>query len=217
MSSLLFNVKERARIYMSDSHIIKLVDEATNEEPWGPTGTQMEEITKLFPSYHSDILHELVYRIEKRDKSWRKCYKSLLVIDHLVRNIDINYLSEIHHFVPLFHHISQTYHNNNNNKDHGLSIRERCKKLIEILNNEEILQQERNKAMVTRRNVTGGCENSFGRSNNNNINNNNNNNNNNYEKNKNSKILGYLGSRSSGVDDYYSKKGSNNNNINNNN
>nr|CAJ2474581.1 unnamed protein product [Leishmania braziliensis] len=147
----LWSVKEWGRVMASRSEYVTLVHEATNDEKWGPTGPQMDAVCNAYTRGSSEILNELRNRLNNRNKSWRPCYKSLLVIDYLARNVDGRYLPEICALVPLMRSISTSfYYTNPKGVDHGVSVRERAKKLADLLSDGLQLREERAVAANTR-------------------------------------------------------------------
>ncbi|KAG5502796.1 hypothetical protein JKF63_04564 [Porcisia hertigi] len=147
----LWSVKEWGRVKASGNEFVAIVHEATNEDKWGPTGPQMEAVCHAYPIGGSSILKELRSRLNNRDKAWRPCYKSLLVLDYLARNVDDRFLPEIYDLVPLLRNISTTfYYTNPKGVDHGVSVRERARKLSDLLSDGLQLREERNVAAQTK-------------------------------------------------------------------
>jgi epsin len=147
----LWSVKEWGRVMATGSEYVSIVHEATNEEKWGPTGAQMEAVCNAYPRGGQEILNELRSRLRNRDKAWRPCYKSLLVLDYLARNVADRYLPEICALVPLLRTISTSfYYTNPKGIDHGVSVRERARKLAELLSDGLQLREERVVAAQTR-------------------------------------------------------------------
>ena len=65
------------------------VREATNDDPWGPSGVQMQEIASFTFAY--EAFPEAVGMLWKRllqdnKQNWRRVYKSLLLLDYLLKN-----------------------------------------------------------------------------------------------------------------------------------
>ncbi|KAG2135658.1 ENTH-domain-containing protein [Suillus cothurnatus] len=62
------------------------VRDATSNDPWGPSGTQMNEIAQL--SYNQNDFVEIMEMLDKRlndkGKNWRHVFKSLTVLDYLL-------------------------------------------------------------------------------------------------------------------------------------
>ncbi|CBZ27635.1 putative epsin [Leishmania mexicana MHOM/GT/2001/U1103] len=140
----LWSVKEWGRVMATRSEYVTIVHEATNDEKWGPTGPQMDAVCNAYPRGGPEILNELRSRLNNRDKSWRPCYKSLLVIDYLARNVEDRFLPEICALVPLMRTISTSfYYTNPKGVDHGVSVRERAKKVADLLSDGLQLREER--------------------------------------------------------------------------
>ncbi|RNF18683.1 epsin [Trypanosoma conorhini] len=148
--------RELFRVKASGNEFVLLVHAATNEEPWGPTGTQMDEVCRAFARGSFEIMDEIKLRLKNRDKSWRPCYKSLLLLDHLARNVPESGLPAICSVIPMLRNISQTfYYTGRKGTDHGLSVRERAKKLCDLLSDGAVLREEREKAALTRFKLSG--------------------------------------------------------------
>ncbi|ESL06068.1 epsin [Trypanosoma rangeli SC58] len=148
--------RELIRVKASGNEFVLLVHEATNWEPWGPTGTQMDEVCRAFSRGSVDIMEEIKLRLKNRDKSWRPCYKSLLLLDHLARNVPESGLPAVCSVIPMLRTISQSfYYTGSKGTDHGLSVRERAKRLCDLLSDSALLREEREKAALTRFKLSG--------------------------------------------------------------
>ncbi|SCU64896.1 epsin, putative [Trypanosoma equiperdum] len=148
--------KEMLRMKTSGNEYARLVHEATNEDPWGPTGEQMDNVCRVFQAGTVKIMEEIKLRLKNRDKSWRPCYKALLLLDHLARNVPEVGLPPLCSILPTLQHISQTfYYTGKQGADHGLSVRERAKKLFDLLSDPATLRDERYKAAATRAKLSG--------------------------------------------------------------
>jgi hypothetical protein len=70
---------------MSDDTPAGKVRVATNNEPWGPTGTQMGEIADMtFGHDVREITGALRERLQAKGANWRYCYKALNIVEYLV-------------------------------------------------------------------------------------------------------------------------------------
>lgn len=62
------------------------IRDATSNDPWGPSGTQMAELAQL--TYNQQDFVEIIEMLEKRlndkGKNWRHVFKSLTVLDYLL-------------------------------------------------------------------------------------------------------------------------------------
>uniref|UniRef100_A0A8D2DCC9 ENTH domain containing 1 n=1 Tax=Sciurus vulgaris TaxID=55149 RepID=A0A8D2DCC9_SCIVU len=129
------------------------VREATSNDPWGPSSSLMLEISDLtFNTISlSEIMNMLWQRLSDHGKNWRHVYKSLTLMDYLIKN---GSKKVIHHcregFCNLqilkdFQHIDEA------GKDQGYHIREKSKQVITLLMDEKMLYKEREVACRTRR------------------------------------------------------------------
>lgn len=64
------------------------VREATNDEAWGPHGTLMQEIAQYTLSYehYTQVMSMLWKRMFQEKENWRATYKSLLLLNYLLKN-----------------------------------------------------------------------------------------------------------------------------------
>ena len=62
------------------------IRDATSNDPWGPSGTQMAELAQL--TYNQQDFVEIIEMLEKRlndkGKNWRHVFKSLTVLDYIL-------------------------------------------------------------------------------------------------------------------------------------
>ncbi|KAL3316859.1 Epsin-2 [Cichlidogyrus casuarinus] len=126
------------------------VREATSNDSWGPSTTIMNEISHM--SYNmisiTEIMRMLWRRLNDRNKNWRHVYKSLILLDFLVKNgsnqIALHAKSNIHtiQILEQFNYIED-------GKDYGKAIREKARSLRELLMNDEAIRSERQKALST--------------------------------------------------------------------
>ncbi|XP_027726858.1 ENTH domain-containing protein 1 [Vombatus ursinus] len=129
------------------------VREATSNDPWGPSSSLMLDISDLtFNTVSlSEIMNMLWQRLNDHGKNWRHVYKSLTLMDYLIKNgskkviqlcregfFNIQTLKD-------FHHIDEA------GKDQGYYIREKSKQIITLLIDEQLLRKEREVACRTRR------------------------------------------------------------------
>uniref|UniRef100_G3WFA7 ENTH domain containing 1 n=1 Tax=Sarcophilus harrisii TaxID=9305 RepID=G3WFA7_SARHA len=129
------------------------VREATSNDPWGPSSSLMLDISDLtFNTVSlSEIMNMLWQRLNDHGKNWRHVYKSLTLMDYLIKNgskkviqlcregfFNIQTLKD-------FHHIDEA------GKDQGYYIREKSKQIITLLMDEQLLHKEREVACWTRR------------------------------------------------------------------
>ena len=80
------------------------VREATNDDPWGPSGQQMQEIAGCTFTYEAfpEVMGMLWKRMLHDNKqNWRRIYKSLLLLDYLIKETFNNILFFVGFFTDL--------------------------------------------------------------------------------------------------------------------
>ncbi|XP_045691034.1 ENTH domain-containing protein 1 [Phyllostomus hastatus] len=129
------------------------VREATSNDPWGPSSSLMLAISDLtFNTISlSEIMNMLWQRLNDHGKNWRHVYKSLMLLDYLIKNGSkevIQFCIEGFYNLKMlkdFQHIDEA------GKDQGYYIREKSKQVVSLLMDEQLLQKERETACRTRR------------------------------------------------------------------
>ncbi|KAM4838342.1 LOW QUALITY PROTEIN: ENTH domain-containing protein 1 [Urocitellus parryii] len=129
------------------------VREATSNDPWGPSSSLMLDISDLtFNTISlSEIMNMLWQRLSDHGKNWRHVYKSLTLMDYLIKN---GSKKVIHHCREGFcnlHMLKDFQHIDEAGKDQGYHIREKSKQVITLLMDEQMLFKEREVACQTRR------------------------------------------------------------------
>ncbi|XP_024593426.1 ENTH domain-containing protein 1 [Neophocaena asiaeorientalis asiaeorientalis] len=128
------------------------VREATSNDPWGPSSSLMLDISDLtFNTVSlSEIMSMLWQRLNDHGKNWRHVYKSLTLMDYLIKN---GSKKVIQHCREGFHNLQTLkdfQHIDEAGKDQGYYIREKSKQVITLLTNEQLLHRERRVACRTR-------------------------------------------------------------------
>eukprot|EP01096_Ripella_sp_DP13-Kostka_P015501 TRINITY_DN729_c0_g1_i1.p1 TRINITY_DN729_c0_g1~~TRINITY_DN729_c0_g1_i1.p1 ORF type:complete len:517 (-),score=232.06 TRINITY_DN729_c0_g1_i1:291-1841(-) len=126
--------------------------EATSNEKWGPTGTQMKEIARATYSYNDFplIMNTIWERLNDRvPVNWRHVYKSLLLLDYLLKNGTEQVINETRVHMSLLQSLTQ-YNYIEGSNDVGISIRERVKVVLDLVHDNKRLAEEREKAEQVR-------------------------------------------------------------------
>ncbi|KAL5359351.1 hypothetical protein BJX96DRAFT_164373 [Aspergillus floccosus] len=136
------------------------VREATNNEPWGASTTLMQEIANGTHSYQ--LLNEIMPMIYRRftDKSaeeWRQIYKSLQLLEFLVKNGSERVVDDARSHMSLLRMLRQFHYIDQNGKDQGINVRNRSSELVKLLGDVDMIRSERKKARANR-NKFGGFE-----------------------------------------------------------
>lgn len=152
IAQLRSKVEEKVRVAMARTDASASFITIINEDPWGPTGPQMDELLSMYAENDYEIQLLMQQQLEARQDSWRKCYKTLLLLDHFMRNLDSRFVDDLRGFVPTLREISTSFRVTLEGQDaNGVSVRERAKKILELFSNDSLLQEERVKALQARK------------------------------------------------------------------
>lgn len=134
---------------MNYTEIESKVREATNDEAWGPTGSLMQELASYTFSY--DQFPELMGMLWKRmlhdnRRNWRRTYKSLILLNYLVKYGSERVITSAREHIYDLKSLENYTFIDDQGKDMGINIRHRAKALIELIQDDEKLRDERKKA-----------------------------------------------------------------------
>lgn len=129
------------------------VREATSNDPWGPTTSIMNEIAELTRNQiaYSEIMAMLWKRLNDHGKNWRHVLKSLTVIEFLVKNGPDRVVNQCKDNIYVIKTLKQFQHIEKNGRDEGKNIRIKADILVKLLEDEELIKEERKKAKQTRK------------------------------------------------------------------
>jgi len=121
------------------------VRDATSNDPWGPSGTQMSEISALTYNQNDfvEIMEMLDKRLNDKGKNWRHVFKSLVLLDYLLHAGSENcvmYFRENHYVVKT---LKEFVHIDDQGKDQGINVRQKAKDISALLTDEERLRSQR--------------------------------------------------------------------------
>lgn len=140
-------------VVMNYSEVEAKVREATNDDAWGPHGSLMGDIAQYTFTYEHfpEVMGMLWKRmLHDNKKNWRRVYKSLLLLSYLVRNGSERVVtSSREHLYDLRTLETYTY-TDEAGKDQGLNVRQKCKELIDFIQDDDKLRDERKKAKKTK-------------------------------------------------------------------
>lgn len=129
------------------------VREATNDEAWGPTGQLMQELAQATFSY--EYFPEVMAMLWRRmlidnQTNWRRTYKSLVVLNYLIKNGAERVVTSAREHVYDLKTLENYAYIDETGKDCGLNVRIRVKQLIEFIQDDDALREERKKAKKNR-------------------------------------------------------------------
>ncbi|XP_053113055.1 ENTH domain-containing protein 1 isoform X1 [Hemicordylus capensis] len=129
------------------------VREATSNDPWGPSSSLMLEISDL--TYNtaslSEIMNMIWHRMNDHGKNWRHVYKSLTLLDYLLKNGSKKVIQHCQEGFFSIQMLKDFRHLDEAGKDQGFHVREKSKQVIALLADEQLLHNEREIARRTRR------------------------------------------------------------------
>ncbi|XP_069619599.1 clathrin interactor 1 [Ranitomeya imitator] len=142
-------VDKATNVVMNYSEIESKVREATNDDPWGPSGQLMGEIAKATFMYEQfpDLMNMLWTRMLKDNKkNWRRVYKSLLLLAYLIRNGSERVVTSAREHIYDLRSLENYHFVDENGKDQGINIRQKVKEMVEFVQDDDRLREERKKA-----------------------------------------------------------------------
>lgn len=157
MPAMPYKVRElfdkATNIVMNYTETEAKVVEATNDESWGPPGKLLQELSQLSYSYehYTELMGMLWKRCFGQDKRlWRRTYKSLLVLSYLIKNGSEKVVTSAReHLYDLKNLETFSYHDEQG-KDQGINVRHKVKEIIEFIQDDDRLRDERKKAKTNR-------------------------------------------------------------------
>ncbi|GAA6031436.1 hypothetical protein JCM8097_005658 [Rhodosporidiobolus ruineniae] len=130
------------------------VRDATNDEPWGASSTLMQDIAQgqLF----NEIMPTIYSRFtEKEARQWRQIYKSLVLLEYLIKNGSERVIDDARSHLSLIRVLRNFHYTDENGKDQGINVRNRAKEVGELLSDLDRVRMERRKAKANRNKYTG--------------------------------------------------------------
>eukprot|EP00051_Salpingoeca_urceolata_P001365 m.40394 g.40394 ORF g.40394 m.40394 type:complete len:338 (+) comp11361_c0_seq2:133-1146(+) len=127
----------------------RAVREATSNDTWGASSTLMAKIAVYTQDLHEcPVVMAMIWRRmdDHIPKNWRHVYKSLVLVDYLVKNGSDQAVHLIKENLFAFQTLRDFQFMDSNGKDQGVNVRERARSLLALLANERTLQEERARA-----------------------------------------------------------------------
>ncbi|TRY88775.1 hypothetical protein DNTS_014997 [Danionella cerebrum] len=146
-------VDKATNVVMNYTETESKVREATNDDPWGPSGQLMGEIARCTLMYEQfpEVMNMLWTRMLKDNKkNWRRVYKSLLLLAYLIRNGSERVVTSAREHLYDLRSIESYHYIDENGKDQGINVRQKVKELIEFVQDDDRLREERKKAKKNR-------------------------------------------------------------------
>ncbi|XP_078539531.1 ENTH domain-containing protein 1 isoform X2 [Lissotriton helveticus] len=128
------------------------VREATSNDPWGPSGTLMLEIADL--TYHSTALSEIMsvlwQRLNDQGKNWRHVYKSLTLVEYLLKNGSERVVQHCREGLFNIQSLEEFRYVDDSGREQGSHVREKARQVMKLLTDEDLLSTQRRDSRRTR-------------------------------------------------------------------
>ncbi|KAK9469529.1 hypothetical protein V1512DRAFT_256461 [Lipomyces arxii] len=122
-----------------------MVRNATSNAPWGPSGSEMDEIAELTHERLAffDVMNMIERRLNDKGKNWRHVMKALIVLDYClhVGSEDVVRWAKDNMFIIKTLREFQFY--DVSNVDQGQNVRSKAKNLTSFLKDDERIRTER--------------------------------------------------------------------------
>ncbi|XP_051956776.1 clathrin interactor 1-like [Xyrauchen texanus] len=158
-------VDKATNVVMNYSEIESKVREATNDDPWGPSGQLMGEIAKSTFMYEQfpEVMNMLWTRMLKDNKkNWRRVYKALLLLAYLIRNGSERVVTSTREHIYDLRSLENYNFLDENGKDQGINVRQKVKEMVEFVQDDDRLREERKKAKKNKDKYIGVSSDSMG-------------------------------------------------------
>uniref|UniRef100_UPI00398E864F clathrin interactor 1a isoform X3 n=1 Tax=Pristiophorus japonicus TaxID=55135 RepID=UPI00398E864F len=158
-------VDKATNVVMNYSEIESKVREATNDDPWGPSGQLMADIAKSTFMYEQfpEVMNMLWSRMLKDNKkNWRRVYKSLLLLAYLIKNGSERVVTSAREHIYDLRSMENYHFVDENGKDQGINVRQKVKEMVEFVQDDDRLREERKKAKKNKDKYIGVSSDSMG-------------------------------------------------------
>ncbi|EGG01069.1 uncharacterized protein MELLADRAFT_53696 [Melampsora larici-populina 98AG31] len=139
---------------------------ATSNDPWGPSGTQMNEVATLTFNQQDfiEIMEMMDKRLNDKGKNWRHVFKALTLLDYLLHAGSENVVLYFRENVYIIKTLKEFQYIDEYGKDQGANgeLRQKAKDISNLLMDEARLQDERRSRAHMRDRMTGRRPNSSG-------------------------------------------------------
>ncbi|KAJ8972748.1 hypothetical protein NQ317_013802 [Molorchus minor] len=136
-------------VVMNYTEIEAKVREATNDEAWGPTGQIMQELAhSTFTYEHFPEVMSMLWKrmLQDNKQHWRRSYKALLVLNYLIKNGSERVVTSAREHIYDLRSLENYTYIDDIGKDQGVNIRHKVKELIDFIQDDDRLREERKKA-----------------------------------------------------------------------
>ncbi|MES1921153.1 hypothetical protein MHBO_002728, partial [Bonamia ostreae] len=137
---------------MYGTEIERKTKEATSNESWGSSGTLKNEIARATFDYgesYDQIMTIIWERLEAN--SWRVVFKTLTLLDHLIRNGSKRVIDECRIQIYRIRLLNNFFKTDEDGIDRGKTIRALAKRICQMLDDNRVLRRARDKTQQQNR------------------------------------------------------------------
>ncbi|WFD43095.1 hypothetical protein MPSI1_001748 [Malassezia psittaci] len=121
------------------------VREATSNDPWGPSASQMNELAQLSHN-HTDFIEMMEIldkRLNDKGKNWRHVFKALSVLDYLLHAGSENVWMYFHDNIYIVKTLKEFQYMDDASVDQGVNVRQKAKEITSLLMDESRMRNQR--------------------------------------------------------------------------
>ncbi|ORX38485.1 hypothetical protein BD324DRAFT_577472 [Kockovaella imperatae] len=121
------------------------VREATSNDAWGPSGTQMNEIAQLTYNQNDfvEVMETMDKRLNDKGKNWRHVFKALTLLDYCLHAGSENVVIYFKDNIYIVKTLKEFVYVDEAGKDVGANVRQKAKDITNLLQDEDRLRNER--------------------------------------------------------------------------
>eukprot|EP00210_Caulerpa_lentillifera_P004338 g4137.t1 len=121
------------------------VREATRNEPWGPSGTLLTEISEASKE-DNNCSAVLIFRLQYPPEKWRNVYKALQVLEFLLKRGSETHIEDAKiNFSELLENLKDFDFVGTDGRDYGVKIRMKAHTIRNLLGDEKLLKTKRSR------------------------------------------------------------------------
>eukprot|EP00210_Caulerpa_lentillifera_P007108 g6801.t1 len=127
-------------------------EEATNNDPWGPHGSEMSKLAQdaTDPEKYREIMGVIARRLNDTGENWRHVYKALLLLEHLIKHGPIRVAKDTQANADLLRSLQSFEFKDKTGRDQGLNVRTRAKQVADLVADRDRLEDARDAARINR-------------------------------------------------------------------
>ncbi|RKF82371.1 Epsin-1 [Golovinomyces cichoracearum] len=155
MAKVIRSVKNVTKGY---SNVQVKVRNATSNDPWGPTGSEMSQIAQMTFNSSNDfyeIMDMLDKRLNDKGKNWRHVLKALKVLDYCLHEGSEIVVTWAHKNIYIIKTLREFQYVDEEGRDVGQNVRVSAKELTSLILDDERLRSERSDRRNWKSRVTG--------------------------------------------------------------